>query len=65
MSYFATIFTILLMAIKVGLLVLNILTIRTGDVLKCNAHGEIVYYTDETGLYYMALFAAQMLVGAE
>lgn len=58
MSYFAAIFTFLLMGIKVGLLVLNILKVRTGDVLKCNAHGEIVYYTEDMGLYYVALFAA-------
>ena len=58
MSYYAAIFTFLLAAIKIALLVLNLMYIRSGDTLICDVDGNMVYYTEDMGILFVALFAS-------
>jgi len=50
MAYFAFIFTLILAAIKLGLLIMNILFVREGDVLYCTADNDKVQFITDTGL---------------
>jgi len=65
MSFYAAIFSALIGAIKIGIMVFGRMIIVTDQILKCNVDKDQLYFNDEMGLYYFALFALQLLLGGE
>ena len=69
MSYFAYIFVPILLILKLGITLGNRMYVAPleGDkkILFCNVDYTIVYFKNEMGLAYLAIFALQLIIGAE
>ena len=65
MSNFVRIFTPLLLLVKLGLMLGGRMYIVEQQLLFCNESQEVIYFTEDIGLYFMAGFCFQLLLGAE